>query len=211
MERYELFSALREGAIARERLGIARDLHDGIVQFLAGSAYKIEAISRSTATGVGVADDLQELKRLMLLEQEDLRSSIGTLRKDNVDLSHTEAQAAALCDRLSQQWRVQCQWSAQVPDGRIPARLHMDLLHMIKEGVANAVRHGSATAVRIGLCANAQQLELAIQDNGVSNKAGSVPWSIRERMSEIGGSASVTTQDGFTRLFVVAPVRNGAE
>ena len=47
MERRLLFSALRDGAIARERLALARNLHDGVVQFLAGSAYKIEAISRS--------------------------------------------------------------------------------------------------------------------------------------------------------------------
>lgn len=212
MERYALFSALRDGAIARERLGIARDLHDGIVQFLAGSAYKIEAISRSSVKSGGVADDLQELKQAMLLEQEDLRSSIGTLRQDKVSLGYSEAEAAALCKRLSRQWRVHCQLTSRVPDARIPARLHMDLLHMIKEGVANAVRHGAATSVRIGLSATDRQLELAIEnDCGPDGAEAAAPWSIRERMTEIGGAVTVTNTEGATRVLVVAPIPDGVE
>ena len=108
MERRLLFSALRDGAIARERLALARNLHDGVVQFLAGSAYKIEAISRSSESSKAMAEDLQELKQLMLLEQEDLRSSIGTLRKDKVGLDDTASEAKALCKRLARQWHVKC-------------------------------------------------------------------------------------------------------
>ena len=44
-------------AIARERLSLARDLHDGIVQFLAGSAYKIETMSQSSTSGADVSAD----------------------------------------------------------------------------------------------------------------------------------------------------------
>jgi signal transduction histidine kinase len=207
MERYALFSALRDSAIARERLGIARDLHDGVVQFLAGSAYKIEAISRST-DGAAVAADLQELKHLMLLEQEDLRSSIGTLRKDKVSLADTAAEAAALCERLARQWRVECRFTADLPDARVPARLHMDLLHMIKEGVANAVRHASASELLVHLGAGGSELHLAVTNDVPAGTAisAAVPWSIRERMHEIGGTVSVSADDGATTLHVTVPM-----
>ena len=208
IERYALFSALRDGAIANERLQIARNLHDGIVQFLAGSAYKIEAISRSSATGHGVSNDLQDLKQLMLLEQEDLRSSIGTLRQEKVNLSHTGSEAEALCSRLSRQWRIQCNFASELTEVLIPARLHMDVLHMIKEGVANAVRHGSATTVDIRLQADRSQLDLTVRndDQADSGHDEAVPWSIRERMGEIGGSASVTAANGTTTLLVGVPI-----
>ena len=83
----------------------------------------------------------------MLLEQEDLRASIGTLRKDKVGLEETAEEAKALCKRLARQWRVKCGCTCDVPEAWIPVRLHMDLLNMIKEGVANAARHGPASKV----------------------------------------------------------------
>ena len=207
MERYALFSALRDGAIARERLGIARDLHDGVVQFLAGSAYKIEAISRSGGTGANVAGDLQELKQLMLLEQEDLRASIGTLRKDKVSLEDTASDAAALCGRLERQWRVRCRFTCKISEARVPARLHMDLLHMIKESVANAVRHASARELQVELRTRGQKLKLAVSnDAAVTSDRTTVPWSIRERTAEIGGAVSVSMKDGATTVLVTIPI-----
>jgi signal transduction histidine kinase len=206
IERLELLSALRESAIARERLSLARDLHDGIVQFLAGSAYRVEAISQSSTQGSDVSADLQELKQLMLLEQEDLRSSIGTLRRDKVSLTDTASEAESLSDRLSRHWHVRCSFTADVPDLTIPARLHADVLHMIKEGVANAVRHASAENLRVGLKADGKSVELIITNDGVIRTTTEVPWSIRERMIELGGLASVSAGDGINTVSVVVPI-----
>lgn len=213
MERYALFSALRDGAIARERLALARDLHDGVIQFLAGSAYQIEAISRSSATGSASASDLQELKQLMLMEQEDLRSSIGTLRRDKIDTDDTEAAAEALCERLSRQWHVECAFTCDVPCPRIPARVHMDLLNIIKECVANAVRHASAPAVHIRLTGPDRELRLTAR-NAVrpgDPPLTAAPWSIRERVAESGGSVTVTSDSGETVVTVILPMPEDSE
>jgi len=213
MERRLLFSALREGAIARERLALARNLHDGVVQFLAGSAYKIEAISRSNGSSEAVAEDLQELKQLMLLEQEDLRSSIGTLRKEKIGLEETATEAKALCARLSRQWRVKCTCKCDVPHTRVPARLHMDLLNMIKEGVANAARHAAASKVEIRLSGDERQLELIVKNDATAAtpKAVTAPWSIRERTAEIGGSVSIAAERGATVLRIAVPIPEDGE
>lgn len=207
MERRLLFSALRDGAIARERLALARNLHDGVVQFLAGSAYKIEAISRSHESSKAISDDLQDLKQLMLLEQEDLRASIGTLRKENVGLDETAAEAEALCKRLARQWRINCSCKSEIAERRISTRLHMDVLNMIKEGVANAARHGGANEVDIRLSALAGELELIVEnDAGVAAlRPPAAPWSIRERTAENGGSVAIAARGNLTVLRITVP------
>ena len=201
-------SALRESAIARERLSLARDLHDGIVQFLAGSAYKIETMSQSSTSGADISADLQELKQLMLLEQEDLRASIGALRIDRVTLEQVRSEAHALCERLSRQWHVACAFRCEVADGQIPTRLHADVMNMIKEGVANAARHASAQNVDVGMKGDARALDLTIRNDGKPRKprAPAVPWSIQERVSEIGGSASIQSDEEFTTVSVLVPI-----
>jgi signal transduction histidine kinase len=208
IEHFALLSALRDGAVTRERLSLARDLHDGIVQFLAGSAYKVEAISASTAKGSDVSADLQELKRLMILEQEELRASIGTLRKEKVSLAHTASEAAALCDRQSRHWRVKCSFNSKVSELLIPMRIHADIMHIIKEGVANAVRHARAENLDVDLKTNGERIELCIVNDapGGNGAAAQVPWSIRERVAEVAGSASVHMSDGMTSLLVAVPI-----
>jgi signal transduction histidine kinase len=205
--RRALLSALHEGVIARERLGLARDLHDGIVQFLAGSTYTIEAISQSSASGAAVVDALQELKQLMLLEQEDLRSSIGALRKDKVSFVESAAQAEALCERLSQHWRTNVSFATVEAGGSISTRVHMDLLQIIKEGVANAVRHASAQNIEVRLTQRDNSVELIVRNDGRPRpELAHAPWSIQERARDANGTLSVGSKDGSTTVVIVLPI-----
>ncbi len=142
---HALLKAADENAEARSRLTLARDLHDGVVQFLAGAAFRLEAMLRSQAAGRDLAADLDELKQLMLQEQRDLRTFITALRSGPlVSLSDLVKDLQALAGRLSRQWNVRCDFSARPAEMMIPARLHLDVHQMMRESVANAVRHAEA-------------------------------------------------------------------
>ena len=80
IQRHRLLRTAEENAEARSRLILARDLHDSVVQFLAGAAFRLEAMKRSNAAGRDVDVDLNELKQFMLQEQRELRSFITSLR-----------------------------------------------------------------------------------------------------------------------------------
>jgi signal transduction histidine kinase len=201
-------SERQEGAVVRERMSLARDLHDGIVQFLAGSTYRIEAISRSVGDRPEVAANLQELKELMLLEQEDLRTSIAALRTEIISLSKATAEARALCERLARHWQIDCRFEEAGADVSISARLHLDILQIIREAVANAARHSSARTIEVSVRTEGELIELTIADDGVSAGPGleSGPWSIRERVQEAGGTVSTSSGDHGTKLSVQFPV-----
>ena len=208
IEHRALISERQEGAVVRERMSLARDLHDGIVQFLAGSTYRIEAISRSVGDRPEVAANLQELKELMLLEQEDLRTSIAALRTDSISLSKVTAEARALCERLARHWQIDCKFEGTSADVPISARLHLDILQIIREAVANAARHSSAKTLDVWVRSEGELIELTIADDGVSAGPGleSGPWSIRERVGEAGGRVSTSSGERGTRLSVQFPL-----
>ena len=209
LQRHALLAAIRESAGARARLTLARDLHDSIVQFLAGATFRIEAIKRSISSGERPARELQELKELLLQEQQELRSAIGALRSDRISLPNLAADLNTLCGRLSKQWDVKCDFSAEVPDRMAPMRLHLDTHQLIREAVANAVRHARAKAITVQLSAENGDLRLDIGNDGSGNarlKQGS-PWSLRERVDEANGTLMLASRESGTNVSITLPLK----
>jgi signal transduction histidine kinase len=144
----------------------------------------------------------------MLLEQEDLRTSIAALRTDIIGLSKVTAEARALCERLARHWQIDCKFEGTGADAPISARLHLDILQIIREAVANAARHSSAKTVDVWVRSEGEVIELTIADDGVSAGPGPEdgPWSIRERVQEAGGTVSMSSDERGTKLSVQLPI-----
>ena len=209
IQRHALLSAVREGAGARARLSLARDLHDSIVQFLAGATFRVEAIKRSIATGARPERELQDLKELLLQEQQELRSAIGALRSDQISLPRLASDIETLCERLARQWDIDCTFSSDVPRLRVPMRLHLDTHQLVRESVANAVRHAKARNVRVELSADDNDLRLDIGNDGSGNvklREGS-PWSLRERVDEAEGTLMLASRDTGTSVSITLPLK----
>jgi len=209
IERHALISAVEESAIARARLALARDLHDSVVQFLAGATFRIEAIIRALQSGEQPERELKDLKQLLLLEQQELRSSIGALRKDAISLPDLAAELKGLCDRLARQWDIECSFSAEVPEVIVPMRLHLDTHQLVREAVANAVRHARSKSVRVQLTTDDSDLRLDISDDGAGSqklKAGS-PWSLRERVDEANGTLMLASRKTGTSVSITLPLK----
>jgi signal transduction histidine kinase len=211
-----LLSAIEEGAAARTRLSLARDVHDSVVQFLAGAAFRVEAIMRGAQSGGQVESDLKELKRLLIEEQGEIRSFVSALRQDReLELAEAVEELKTLARRLGQQWSVDCRVDASNDDASIPIRLQLDLQHLLREAVANAVRHGGASRIDVDVGVDQDQLRLQVKDNGSgflpANGASPVePWSLKERVDRAHGSLSLFSEPGCTNLVITLPLAGAA-
>jgi signal transduction histidine kinase len=209
IQSHALLSAVEDGAIAKARLSLARDLHDSIVQFLAGATFRIEAISRAVRSGEPQDRELKDLKQLMLQEQQELRSAIGALRTERISLSDLAADVKALCDRMARQWDIDCRFSSEVPELKVPMRLHLDTHQLVREAVANAVRHAKARSVRVQLTVDDNDLRLDISNDGKASerlKEGS-PWSLRERVDEANGTLMLASRKVGTSVSITLPLK----
>lgn len=211
MQAHALLKATEDRAEARSRLTLARDLHDGVVQFLAGASFRLEAMLRAQTNGREVSSDLDELKQLMLQEQRDLRTFITALRSGPlVGLDDLIRDLKALAVRLSRQWNVTCDFSARSGDLRIPTRLHLDVQQLIREAVANAVRHAEAKSINILLAAGDSALHLEILNDGhVSRAKGGrlqTPMSLKERVEDSGGTFELSRGMDVTKLSISIPI-----
>ncbi len=211
IQRHALLKAAEESAEARSRLSLARDLHDSVVQFLAGTAIRLEAMKRSEAAGRPLEPELNELKQLVLQEQGELRSFIEALRSGSqISFEELAMDLAALSGRLSRQWDVTCSVSAEPAEMMIPARLHLDAHQLVREAVANAVRHASAKSVQVNIGAEDDELRIELINDGArfpgAAQAAELPRSIRERVEQAGGRLDLARGMNVTKVSVALPV-----
>ena len=211
-QRHALLEAVEESAEGRSRLTLARDLHDSVVQFLAGAAFRIEAMKRAHASGREIEADLNELKQLMLQEQAELRTFITALRSGPVVAFNAVAHdLTLLAERLSRQWGIACESSAKRADIMIPARLHQDLRQLIREAVANAVRHADAKSVMIVLAVVQNELRLDLTNDGIrypqTRDSVELPQSLSERVGQADGTLELSRGMGVTRISISLPIR----
>jgi len=104
-------------------------------------------------------------------------------------------------------------------DARVPGALGIQINLMLAEAVANAVRHGGASAVDVQIERTGNLLRINIHDNGRGfgqaparfdhedlRVSGKGPASLRERVGELGGSLAVATSPAGAELTIQVPV-----
>src|SRR4051794_41145570 len=141
-ERERLLRAAVEASDA-ERVRIARDLHDGVVQDLAGASFAVSALARERDPSAGVSRELERAG-------ERLRSSLRALRSLMVEIYPPDLQAgglqAALNDLLAPATARGITASATV---RGADDADDDVVALVwrvtQEAVRNALRHSEAT------------------------------------------------------------------
>lgn len=148
-----------------ERRRIARDLHDGPVQDLAGVSYTLSAaIAEAKAVDPALADALGQTSR-------QTRASIRALRTLLVDIYpprlHSEGLVAAVSDLLSALSAAGLETSLDAePHLHLEPRVEAVLFRAAQESLRNVLRHAEAKKVGVRLQASSGVAVLEVEDDG---------------------------------------------
>jgi signal transduction histidine kinase len=213
LERTSAIALFEETAATRTRLSLTRDLHDSVIQLLAGTSYRLEGIRRSARAGRDVETEVDALQQELDQEQSDLRAFIAQLRRDAPPTAFPDLRETLrlLTERLARQWDIDLEL-LHCPDRlRPPEPMTHAVRQLMREAVANAVRHGKATRVQATVQAGESGLSLVIADNGQGfqsandDDAPARPWSLHERVQELGGTLSLYSTGEGSRIIVSLP------
>ncbi|HMJ03825.1 MAG TPA: ATP-binding protein [Conexibacter sp.] len=205
--------ALLESAVAASdhaRRRIASDLHDGVVQDLAGVAFGLAPLA-DAAQRRGATDEAETLRNA----SERLRQGVRDLRTLLVEIHPPNLASAgldaALSDLLSPLAAAGVETELEIaPDAAAPvgddARLAL-LYGAAREAVRNAQEHGDPSAVRIALRRSGPDtLRLTIADDGRgfdpdarrrAAAAGHVGLALLEGLAaQAGGTLAVRSAPG---------------
>lgn len=202
-------------ARAADRTGLrdalARDLHDSVAQSLAGASFRIEALRQSLAAGRAIGADLDNLQLSLEREERHVQRLIANLRDDRDDpdrLSVLAEDLAAILDDTAARWGVAWTLDADPALPAMPLPILHELGQILREAVANAVRHGGARRITVALRDAAGQTRLDIADDGTGFPVRPValrPRSIADRVADLGGELTIESSGGRTVLRIVLP------
>ena len=188
-----------------ERRRIAADLHDGIVQDLAGASYVV-AGSAERAAATNRADLAGPLRGAA----DGLRQSIRGLRSLLVELYPPNLRAAglpsALSDLVSPLRARGMQVSVDVPDDLVlPEGVEPLVYRVAQEAVRNVSRHAGASRLRLSLGRDGDCTVLEVEDDGIGLDLDTL--AVRGRLGHVGlrGTADVVTEAGGTLRLSSAP------
>lgn len=184
-----------------ERRRIARDLHDSVVQDLAGTAFSVSALARDPATAPEARTHLRDAGSSLRDSLKSLRSLLAEIHPPEL---HSIGLAAALEDLIAPAAAVGVQASVSV-EGAETASDPMAALvwRVAQEAVRNALRHAQASTLAVTVRGDGRRLTLEVVDDGIgfdparpADPSSFGLRGLRSLVSETAGTLEVRSSPG---------------
>ena len=178
-------------AMLEDRERIARDMHDLVIQRLFATGLSLQAAGRQTNAPT-IATRLNEAVDELDAAIKDIRQTIFELHRERPTRELRE-EIADLVRGSAESLGFEPDLTIDGPLDRLPADLEADLVAVIREGLANVVRHAHASSVSVRVTSD-EGIHIEVADDGVgvaSNIVESGLDNLRQRAESRGGSLTV--------------------
>lgn len=193
-------------ATLTERNRISRDIHDTVGHLLSSAILQIGALMTVTQE-LPLQKSLETLKDTLSSGMDSIRSDLHNLHDQSLDLkieAEKLARSFAFCPvELEYDWV-----------NNPPSQVQYTLLFVLKEALANVMKHSNATGVHVLLREHPGFYQLIVQDNGHGcpnvRYTGLGLQNIAERVESLNGRVRFGGNGGFT-VFISLPKGAGHE
>jgi signal transduction histidine kinase len=189
----------------RERRNIAVQLHDHIGQQLALAKMKLEAL-RCGEILPAQALKLKEIRRILDETIQGTRSLIFELSPPILYELGFEAAVEWLAESIHDRFHLPVVVQIDGKGEPLNDKMQIMLFQIVRELLLNVAKHSRARKGRIEVRRGRHDIQIRVEDNGIGfdageyfarkNAAGFGFFSIRERLSHLGGDLKVESEAG---------------
>jgi len=192
----------------KERIRIARDLHDSIGQKL--------SVMRMLLSGNRGSTDLQKVSDFMDETAAEVRSISHNLIPEILNFGLMKA-IEALADRINSTENVKVRFEVDeaMKDVKLSEQKELSVYRTVQEILSNIVRHSQAEKVDISVRADPQSVQIIIEDNGIGfdteaiDASQGLGWkNIFARVKLMDGQLKVHSQKNSGSRFILIISRN---
>jgi signal transduction histidine kinase len=192
----------------RERERIGHELHDSLGQLLTGIAFLSKSLSRKLAAqSAAEAGEASQIATLINQAVSETRQLARGLQPVEVDEDGLMSALEALAANIERLFHIRCEFRCDVPV-RVKDNIVANHFYRIaQEAVNNAIKHGKAKHILIGLDAPRGKVRLSVHDDGMGfhpylkgNHSGMGLQIMRYRAKMIGAHLDIESDPGHGTL-----------
>ncbi|HTR43694.1 MAG TPA: two-component regulator propeller domain-containing protein [Pseudomonadales bacterium] len=207
----------KEAALDRERMRIAKDLHDDLGTQLTKMVLLSGLAQRDLASSEKTTEHLKKLSAAAQQVINSLDETVWAVNPRNNTLPNLINYIGYFAVEFMKTAEIHCtvDLPERPPNCAIPAAVRHNLFLAVKEALNNVVRHANAGTVKLRITATEQLLEITIEDDGcgfekvpADNGADGL-YNMRHRIEEIGGTFQLKSEPRLGTTIVFTSPCNG--
>lgn len=203
-QRLREVAARASTAAEEERKRLARELHDGTAQVLAGLRVRLR-LARATDDPEVREAQLEQVSREIGEAIEEVRRMAKGLRPPALDVLGVGPAIESYARSLTEAADLRLDLDIAPVDAALAPDVELSLYRILQEALSNVVRHSGASTVTIRLGRNGGDVELAIEDDGAGfdvdaeladRNRGLGLFGMQERAAYVGGTVNIVSTPG---------------
>jgi signal transduction histidine kinase len=189
-------------AVAEERGRVAREIHDGLAQYL----FAVSTHASMLESGAAVEETLPRLKEAALLAQQEARFAILALSSAS-GTAPFDAALRRYVDVLTADGALDVELEVD-PNMHLAPDEQIEIFRIVQEGLANVRKHANATTAEVAIGWRDSERLVSIRDDGSGFEggepaAGQGLKNMRRRAESIDGGFSLSSVPGLGTALVV--------
>jgi len=203
----------QQRTLERERMRIARDMHDEMGSKLTKISFLSEHMQMDAESGGLASEKIQSIAQTSRDLLKTMDEIVWVVNPHNDTLENLVTYLSHHAVEYFQNTRVDCEirLPQEVPDLPLSSEARHNLFLAFEETLNNVLKHSNATKVYITMNVRAHEFELAVVDNGRGftmpdpaggngsergGHGGNGLRNIRQRLSAAGGRCSISSAPG---------------
>jgi signal transduction histidine kinase/ligand-binding sensor domain-containing protein len=199
----------------QERIRIAGELHDGVMQEMVAATMMLGTAKRRIAADADAQGTIEKIQEKLIRVGTDIRQLSHDLHPPALQTAGLPEAVRVYCEQFSASCSVPVACDADDDVRDLSRGAALALFRIVQEALGNAARHGQATAISVRLSRAAGIVSLVVSDNGVGFDASGIATSgglglimMRERTSQLDGKFEFEGTPGRgTTIRVAIPFR----
>jgi signal transduction histidine kinase len=200
-----------------ERRRVARDVHDGLGQYLVGVKMGVDQLARRLVNDPQSHESINEISTLLNRAITETRTISHLLHPPLLDEIGLESALSVYADGFAKRSGIAVRVSVASDLGRLDSDIETALFRVVQECLLNVHRHSNSSTASVSLHRENGLLTLQVRDEGVGMSVsqdsngmglGVGLLGIRERIRQLEGKLEILSGQGKgTRVVATIPGR----
>ena len=201
----------QQQSLERERMRIARDMHDEMGSKLTKISFLSERAQMDVNSDGPHAEKIEAIAQTSRDLLKTMDEIVWVVNPRNDTLENLTAYLSGYAVEYFQNTRVECELRLpqQIPHYSLSSDTRHNLYLTFEETLNNVLKHSAATKVKVEMTVNAAEFELKVTDNGKGfgpsmtadgqvrgGRGGNGLRNMRQRLAAIGGNCQISSQPG---------------